>query len=64
MIVEDPERFRQLVCDSLRRQVIALAKLTERGMRFFDYGNAFLIQAHRAGARITTHVHFLSHVRC
>ena len=34
---------------SLRRQVIAINKLASAGMHFWDYGNAFLLEAHRAG---------------
>ena len=52
MMAEDPERFREYVQESLRRQVAAINKLTERGMYFFDYGNAFLLEASRAGADI------------
>ena len=37
---------------SLRRQVIAINKLSEGGMYFWDYGNAFLLQASRAGIYI------------
>ena len=52
MMAEDPERFREYVQESLRRQVAAINKLTGRGMYFFDYGNAFLLEASRAGADI------------
>ncbi len=52
MMAEDPEQFKQLVQESLRRQVAAINKLTARGMYFFDYGNAFLLEASRAGADI------------
>lgn len=48
----EPERFRELVKESLRRQVRAINRHTERGTRFFDYGNAFLLEASRAGAEI------------
>ena len=48
----NPERFREKVQESLRRQVAAINRLTERGMYFFDYGNAFLLQSKRAGADI------------
>jgi hypothetical protein len=34
---------------SIRRQIAAIDKLHERGMYFFDYGNAFLLTAKRAG---------------
>jgi len=52
MMVHDPEQFRDKVRESLRRQVAAINKLTARGMYFFDYGNAFLLEAGRAGADI------------
>lgn len=52
MMAENPEQFRERVQASLRRQVAAINKLTERGMYFFDYGNAFLLQSERAGADI------------
>ena len=52
MMAEDPGRFKQEVQKSLRRQVSAINKLTARGMYFFDYGNAFLLEASRAGADI------------
>ena len=52
MIAENPTKFRECVQESLRRQVAAINKLTARGMYFFDYGNAFLLQSQRAGADI------------
>jgi len=52
MMAEDPDRFKECVRASLRRQVSAINKLTARGMYFFDYGNAFLLEASRAGADI------------
>lgn len=52
MMAERPDEFRERVQASLRRQVAAINKLTARGMYFFDYGNAFLLQASRAGADI------------
>lgn len=53
MMADDPETFKERVQASLRRQVSAINKLTARGMYFFDYGNAFLLQSKRAGADIT-----------
>ena len=53
MMAEEPERFRECVQASLRRQVAAINKLAAKGMYFFDYGNAFLLQSERAGADIT-----------
>ena len=52
MMAEEPERFKEAVQASLRRQVAAINKLSARGMYFFDYGNAFLLQSSRAGADI------------
>jgi len=52
MIANDPKRFEEAVRNSLVRQVNAINKLTQRGMYFFDYGNAFLLEASRAGADI------------
>lgn len=52
MMAEQPECFRQRVEESLCRQVAAINRLTAKGMYFFDYGNAFLLQSQRAGADI------------
>lgn len=52
MMAENPEQFKAEVKKSLIRQVNAINKLTAKGMYFFDYGNAFLLEASRAGARI------------
>ncbi|XP_004365980.1 urocanate hydratase [Capsaspora owczarzaki ATCC 30864] len=52
MMREKPEAFREAVNDSLRRQVDAINRLVARGMRFWDYGNSFMLQAGRAGANI------------
>ena len=51
-MVNDPDKFKKAVQESLIRQVIAINKLTEKGTYFFDYGNAFLLEASRAGADI------------
>ncbi|HTA27405.1 MAG TPA: urocanate hydratase [Bacteroidia bacterium] len=48
----NPEEFKKKVYGSLKRQVNAIRKLTDSGMYFFDYGNAFLLEAGRAGANI------------
>ena len=53
LMADDPEKFRSLVQESLRRQVNAINRLAENGMYFFDYGNAFLLESSRAGADIT-----------
>ena len=52
MMAEEPGRFREAVQASLRRQVAAINRLADRGMYFFDYGNAFLLEASRAGADV------------
>ena len=52
MMANEPDKFKREVQKSLRRQVAAINKLTERGMYFFDYGNAFLLEASRAKADI------------
>ena len=52
MMAEKPELFREKVQESLRRQVAAINRLTDKGMYFFDYGNAFLLQSKRAGADV------------
>ena len=52
MMAEDPERFREAVQASLRRQVDAINRLAAGGMYFFDYGNAFLLESSRAGADV------------
>jgi urocanate hydratase len=51
MMIENPEEFREMVHESLRRQVRAINILHDRGMFFWDYGNAFLLEASRAGAQ-------------
>ncbi|MFZ5785349.1 MAG: urocanate hydratase, partial [Acidobacteriota bacterium] len=53
MMARDPRAFRELVQESLRRQVKVVNALAERGMAFWDYGNAFLLEAARAGAPVT-----------
>lgn len=52
MMAEDPEQFKKKVEESLCRQVAAINKHTAKGTYFFDYGNAFLLEASRAGADI------------
>ncbi|MEA2105163.1 MAG: urocanate hydratase [Bacteroidota bacterium] len=52
MMAEKPEEFKKHVHESLKRQVEAINKLAAKGMYFFDYGNAFLLEASRAGADI------------
>jgi urocanate hydratase len=52
MMAKDPERFKKEVQKTLVRHVNAINTLAQRGMYFFDYGNAFLLEASRAGADI------------
>jgi urocanate hydratase len=52
MMVADPEGFRARVQESLRRQVAAINAMAARGTYFWDYGNAFLLEAKRAGADV------------
>jgi len=52
LISSDPGKFKELVRESLRRQVRAINYHCEKGTYFFDYGNAFLLEASRAGADI------------
>ncbi|WP_086476585.1 urocanate hydratase [Arenibacter amylolyticus] len=52
MMSTEPEAFKKKVQASLRRQVAAINKHTAKGTYFFDYGNAFLLEASRAGAAI------------
>ncbi len=49
---DDPGAFKDAVHRSLRRQVAAINTLAAAGMRFWDYGNAFLLEAARAGAAV------------
>lgn len=53
MMVSDPQQFREKVRASLIRQVKAINQLASDGMYFWDYGNAFLLEASRAGADVT-----------
>lgn len=52
LMAENPESFKEKVQESLRRQAAAINKHTAKGTYFFDYGNAFLLEASRAGADI------------
>lgn len=52
MMAEQPELFKEKVQESLRRHAQAINKHTAKGTYFFDYGNAFLLEASRAGADI------------
>ncbi|MCL4110606.1 UNVERIFIED_CONTAM: hypothetical protein GTU68_060497 [Idotea baltica] len=52
MIREEPQVFKSLVQKSLRRHAASVNKHSEKGTYFFDYGNAFLLEASRAGADV------------
>ncbi|MFW5877983.1 MAG: urocanate hydratase [bacterium] len=52
MMADQPDAFKSRVHDSLKRQVKAINKLSAKGMYFWDYGNAFLLEAGRAGAEV------------
>ena len=52
MMANNPDLFKTKVQESLRRHATAINKHTEKGTYFFDYGNAFLLEASRAGADI------------
>ncbi|MDV7139884.1 urocanate hydratase [Maribacter sp. TH_r10] len=52
MMAKNPDAFKSQVQKSLRRQVVAINKHAAKGTYFFDYGNAFLLEASRAGADI------------
>ncbi len=52
MMVEEPTKFKQLVKESLCRHTLAINEMCSNGMRFWDYGNAFLLEASKAGADI------------
>ncbi|MBC7607693.1 MAG: urocanate hydratase [Burkholderiales bacterium] len=57
MMAEDPLLFKQKVQETLRRHTNAINKHTAKGTYFFDYGNAFLLEASRAGADIMAENH-------
>jgi urocanate hydratase len=52
MMAENPELFKEKVQETLRRHAAAINNHTAKGTYFFDYGNAFLLEASRAGADI------------
>lgn len=52
LMANDPAAFKAAVQATLQRHVAAINKLTAKGMYFFDYGNAFLLESSRAGADI------------
>ncbi|MCM5664230.1 urocanate hydratase [Galbibacter mesophilus] len=52
LMANDTETFKEKVQESLRRHAAAINKHTQKGTYFFDYGNAFLLEASRAGAEV------------
>lgn len=52
MMASDPDLFKEKVHESLRRQAVSINRHTAKGTYFFDYGNAFLLEASRAGADV------------
>ncbi len=52
MMIHSPDKFKRAIHESLKRQVKAINDLVEKGMYFFDYGNAFLLEASRVGADV------------
>ena len=52
MMANEPLKFKVAVQESLRRHAAAINKHTDKGTYFFDYGNAFLLEASRAGADV------------
>ncbi|MCI5058231.1 MAG: urocanate hydratase [Flavobacteriales bacterium] len=52
MMAEEPQKFKEAVKSSLKRHTSAINALCDKGMYFFDYGNAFMLEASRAGADI------------
>lgn len=57
MMAQNPELFKEKVQESLRRHAAAINKHTAAGTYFFDYGNAFLLEASRAGADVFDNSH-------
>ena len=56
LMAENPNSFKEKVEESLIRHAAAVQKHSESGMYFFDYGNAFLLEASRAGANVMADV--------
>jgi len=57
LMANHPEKFKEEVQKTLRRHANAINKHTEKGTYFFDYGNAFLLEASRAGADVFAENH-------
>lgn len=57
LMANHPDKFKEEVQKTLRRHADAINKHTEKGTYFFDYGNAFLLEASRAGADVFAENH-------
>jgi urocanate hydratase len=57
LMANNPDKFKEEVQKTLRRHAAAINKHTEKGTYFFDYGNAFLLEASRAGADVFAENH-------
>lgn len=57
LMANQPEAFKIKIQESLRRHAAAVNKHTQNGTYFFDYGNAFLLEASRAGADVMAENH-------
>jgi len=55
MLANNPKQFKIEIQKTLRRHSDIVNKHAERGMYFFDYGNAFLLESSRAGADVMQH---------
>lgn len=55
LLKDNPELFKQKVQESLKKHSMAIKMHVKRGTYFFDYGNAFLLEASRAGADVMNH---------
>uniref|UniRef100_A0A672YZY7 Urocanate hydratase n=1 Tax=Sphaeramia orbicularis TaxID=375764 RepID=A0A672YZY7_9TELE len=62
LMATDPNRFKTMVQQSLKRQIEAINKLSDAGMFFWDYGNAFLLEAQRAGKYFNTETQYITSV--
>ena len=63
MMANNPDKFKELVQETLRRHASAINKHTDKGTYFFDYGNAFLLEASRAGADVLSKKQDITPVR-
>ena len=60
MMTQDPDQFKSLVQESLRRHVAAVNSLCSKGMNFWDYGNAFLLEVDRGTENSFLNIQFLT----